>query len=154
VRNGRSVAVEGGIVCHDPPRFAGGLAGSLRTPVAACLLPGGTDPNLGTTNPNLAQKARIERLYAIADGEAQPREDEPQIVICVDEFGPLNLQPRPGRQWAAISGNARETGREPRPRLRATFNRTGGVRHLFAAYDLGHDKLHGHISPARPGRGF
>ena len=22
------------------------------------------------------------------------------MVICMDEFGPLNLQPHPGRQWA------------------------------------------------------
>ena len=35
---------------------------------------------------------RIERLYAIADGEA-----EPGVVVCLDEFGPLNLHPRPGR---------------------------------------------------------
>lgn len=92
---------------------------------------------------------RIERLYAIADGEAGPREGEPEVVICLDEFGPLNLQPRPGRHWAAISGNAREPGREPRPRLRATYNRTGGVRHLFAACDLGRDRLYGHIKPRK-----
>jgi hypothetical protein len=41
------------------------------------------------------------------------------------------------RLYAIADGNAREPGRESRPRLRATFNRTGGVRHLFAAYDLG-----------------
>jgi hypothetical protein len=68
----------------------------------------------GSTDPEFAQKnARIERLYAIADGEAE-------VVICVDEFGPLNLQPRPGRQWAPISGNAKEPGRDPRRRMRAT----------------------------------
>jgi hypothetical protein len=47
------------------------------------------------------------------------------------------------------SAATREPGREPRPRLRATFNRTGGVRHLFAAYDLGRDKLYGHIKPRK-----
>jgi transposase len=31
--------------------------------------------------------------------------------------------------------------------MRATYNRTGGVRHLFAAYDLGRDRLCGHIKP-------
>ena len=104
----------------------------------------------GSTDPEFTQKkARIERLYAIADGEAEPREGEPEVVVCVDEFGPLNLQPRPGRQWAAISGNAKEPGREPRPRMRATYNRTGGVRHLFAAYDLGRDRLYGHIKPRK-----
>ena len=27
-----------------------------------------------------------------------------KVIFYVDEFGPLNLQPRPGRQWAAVSG--------------------------------------------------
>jgi transposase len=99
----------------------------------------------GSTDPEFKQKkARIERLYAIVDGEAE-REGEPEVLTCIDEFGPLNLQPRPGRAWAAISGNAKDPGREPRPRLRATYNRTGGVRHLFAAYDLGRDRLYGHV---------
>src|SRR5580698_9723830 len=61
------------------------------------------------------KKARVERLYAIADGEVIARADEPTVVFCLDEFGPLNLLPRPGRQWAAVSGKGREPGREPRP---------------------------------------
>jgi transposase len=96
-----------------------------------------------------AKKARVERLYAIADGEAVPEPGEPQVIFCVDEFGPLNLQPRPGRQWAAISGKSKEPGRAPRPRLRATYTRTAGVRHLFAAYELGEDKLYGHVKPRK-----
>ena len=60
---------------------------------------------------------------------------------------------RPGssraRSTAAISGNAKEPGREPRPRLRATDNRTSGIRHLFAAYDLGRDKLYGYVRPRK-----
>ena len=104
----------------------------------------------GSTDPEFAQKkARIERLYAIADGEAEPRDGEPDVVICVDEFGPLNLQPRPGRQWAPISGISAEPGREPRRRMRATYTRTGGVRHLLAAYDLDRDRLYGHIKPRK-----
>jgi hypothetical protein len=67
----------------------------------------------------------------------------------VDEFGPLNLQPRPGRQWAAISGKSKESGRAPRRRMRATYTRTKGVRHLFAAYELGEDKLFGYIKPRK-----
>ena len=47
-----------------------------------------------------AKKNRILELYAIADGKAQPRAGDPDVVICYDEFGPLNLQPHPGRQWA------------------------------------------------------
>ena len=96
-----------------------------------------------------AKKARVEQLYAIADREVTPADGDPEIVFCVDEFGPLNLQPRPGRQWAAVSGKNKEPGRAPRPRMRATYTRTAGVRHLFAAYELGEDKLYGHIKPRK-----
>jgi hypothetical protein len=71
------------------------------------------------------------------------------VIFCVDEFGPLNPQPRPGRQWAAIGGKGKEPGRAPRPRLGATYTRKAGVRHLFAAYDLGEDKLYRHIKPRK-----
>jgi transposase len=98
------------------------------------------------------KKARVEHLYAIADREVVPEAGEPEVIFCVDEFGPLNLQPRPGRQWAAVSGKNAEPGREPRPRMRATYTRTEGVRHLFAAYELGEDKLFGHVK-ARKTRG-
>jgi transposase len=96
-----------------------------------------------------AKKARVEHLYAITDGEVVPDPGEPEVIFCVDEFGPLNLQPRPGRQWAAVSGKSKEPGREPRPRMRATYTRTEGVRHLFAAYELGEDKLSGHVKPRK-----
>jgi transposase len=95
------------------------------------------------------KKARVEHLYAIADREVIPEAGEPQVIFCVDEFGPLNLQPRPGRQWAAVSGKGKEPGRAPRRRMRATYHRTAGVRHLFAAYELGEDKLFGHIKPRK-----
>jgi transposase len=95
------------------------------------------------------KKARVEHLYAIADREAPPQAGDPEIVFCVDEFGPLNLQPRPGRHWAAVSGKGKEPGRAPRPRMRATYNRKAGVRHLLAAYELGEDKLFGHIKPRK-----
>ena len=48
-------------------------------------------------------------------------------MICADEFGPLNLQPRPGRAWRPAAHPAR---------LRATYHCTGGVRHMLAALDL------------------
>ena len=79
-----------------------------------------------------------------------PDDGEPEIVFCVDELGPLNLQPRPGRQWAAVSGKNKDPGRAPRRRRRATYTRTAGVRHLFAAYELGEDKLYGHMKPRQP----
>ena len=67
----------------------------------------------------------------------------------MDEFGPLNLQPRPGRQWAAVSGKnknpAGSRGRGCAPPTPAPQ----GVRHLFAAYELGEDKLFGHVKPRK-----
>jgi transposase len=95
------------------------------------------------------QKARIEHLHAIADRAVARGAGDPEVVFCVDEFGPLNLQPRPGRQWASIGGKGKEPGRAPRRRMRATYTRTAGVRHLFAAYELGEDKLYGHIKPRK-----
>ena len=50
-----------------------------------------------------AKKNRVLELYAIADGTAEPGPDDPTVVFCVDEFGPLNLQPHPGKQWAPIA---------------------------------------------------
>src|SRR5262249_26138352 len=100
-----------------------------------------------------AKKARVEHLYAIADREITPQDGDPEIVFCVDEFGPLNLQPRPGQQWAAVSGKNKEPGRAPRPRMRATYTRTAGARHLFAAYELARTSCTGTSSRARPGPG-
>ncbi|WP_232839061.1 IS630 family transposase [Streptomyces triticisoli] len=96
-----------------------------------------------------AKKARVEHLYAIADAEVIPEEGEPEVVFCMDEFGPLNLMPHPGWQWAERGGKYKDPDREPRRRRRATYNRYGGVRHLFAALDLAKDKLYGHIKPVK-----
>jgi len=94
-----------------------------------------------------AKKNRILQLYAIADGAAAPKKGDPSVVICYDEFGPLNLQPHPGKHWAAAGGGSAE----PRRRRRATYVRRLGVRHLLAAYDLSTDRLYGHVK-ARKGR--
>jgi hypothetical protein len=53
-----------------------------------------------STDPDYAvKKARVEHLYAIADGEVIPGPGEPEVIFCLDEFGPRNLQPCPGRQY-------------------------------------------------------
>jgi transposase len=72
-----------------------------------------TDPDF------IAKTRRVLDLYdhPPADGR----------MVCADEFGPLNLQPRPGRAWRPTAHPAR---------LRATYRRTGGVRHMIAALDL------------------
>jgi transposase len=98
-----------------------------------------------------AKKNRVLELYDIADGNALPGLGDPTVVICMDEFGPLNLQPHPGKQWAAPGGKHKNPDRQPRRRRRATYKRPHGVRHLLAAYDLGRDKLYGHIKK-RKGR--
>ncbi len=54
--------------------------------------------------------------------------------ISIDEFGPLNLQPRHGKHYARI-GHV--------DRLRATYSRKGGVRYMFGAYDMERDTLVG-----------
>ena len=105
-----------------------------------------------SADPHYAEKkARAGHLYAIADGEVSPEPGEPGVIFCVDEFGPLNLQPRPGRQWAAVSGKRKEPGRQPRPRMRATYTRTEGVRHLPAPMSWVRTSCSGTSSPARPG---
>jgi transposase len=88
-----------------------------------------------------AKKNRVLDLYDLVDGKTKPRPGDPDVVFCVDEFGPLNLQPHPGKQWAVKGGG----GSRPRRRRRATFTRPHGVRHLLAAYDLNLDRLYGHI---------
>ena len=92
-----------------------------------------------------AKKNRVLELYGIADGKRKPKRGDPTVVICVDEFGPLNLQPHPGKQWAAVGGKHADPDRAPRRRRRATYKRPHGIRHLLAAYDLSTDRLYGHI---------
>ncbi len=98
-----------------------------------------------------AKKNRVLELYDLADGKAPPGPGDPTVVICMDEFGPLNLQPHAGKHWAAVGGRHADPGRPPRRRRRATFKRPHGVRHLLAAYDLGRDRLYGHVK-VRKGR--
>jgi hypothetical protein len=81
-----------------------------------------------------------------------PGEGDPEVIFCVDEFGPLNLQPRPGRQWAAVSGKNKEPGRAPRRRMRATCTRTAGgpapIRRLRAG---GGQAVRAHPAAQDPG---
>ena len=95
------------------------------------------------------KKARVEHLYAIADREVIPDAGEPGVIFCVDEFGPLNLQPRPGRHWAAVSGKNAEPGREPRRGCAPPTPAPKACGTCFAAYELGEDKLFGHVKPRK-----
>lgn len=60
-----------------------------------------------STDPDCeARKNRVFDLYAIADGTLTPGPGDPSVVICMDEFGPLNLQPHPGKHWALQASGA------------------------------------------------
>jgi transposase len=91
------------------------------------------------------KKNRILELYAIADGTTEPDDDDPTVVICVDEFGPLNLQPHPGKHWApslpARATPPRRVGDVCAPPTTGPH----GVRHMMGAYDLATDRLYGHV---------
>jgi transposase len=91
------------------------------------------------------KKNRILELYAIADGDVDAGEDDPTVIICVDEFGPLNLQPHPGKQWAIKAVGKGDLESPRRRRMRATYTRPHGVRHMMGAYDLSRDRLYGHV---------
>lgn len=84
------------------PKYSGGRSRTF-------TLPGQPDYQI--------KKARVEHLYAIADGEVVPDEDKPQVIWCLDEFGPLNLMPRSGRQWAERGGKYKAPEREPPSRM-------------------------------------
>ncbi len=72
-----------------------------------------TDPHF------IAKMQRVLDLYdhPPADGR----------VICLDEFGPLNLMPRKGKRWRPAGSPAR---------LLATYNRYNGVMHMIAARSI------------------
>lgn len=78
-----------------------------------------------------AKYRRIRRLYR--------RRPAGGRRICIDEFGPLNLQPRHGRCFT-------KKGRKRVERHRATYHRKGGVRHFLAAYDLETGRLFGQFT--------
>ncbi len=79
----------------------------------------------GSRDPDFAAKmARVLELYDQAAAGIVPGGGR---VICVDEFGPLNLLPRPGHGWFPRGAPTRQ---------RATYHRYGGVRQMLAALDL------------------
>lgn len=92
-----------------------------------------------------AKKNRALYLYELADGKTKPGVGDPEVVICMDEFGPLNLVPHPGHQWAPAAAGPGEQAAPRRRRRRATYKRPNGVRHLLAGYDLATDRMYGHV---------
>jgi hypothetical protein len=82
--------------------------------------------------------AKMHRILALYD---HPPTDG--RVVCVDEFGPLNLHPRKGKTWRPV--------RKPR-RQRATYNRHDGV--MLAALDLATGKIFYRIRDRKRHREF
>src|SRR3954463_14625254 len=82
-----------------------------------------------STDPDYdAKTGRVLELYAIADGVAEPGPADPAVVFCVDEFGPLNLQPHPGKQWAPRASGRGDPAAPRRRRRRATYTRPPRAR--------------------------
>ena len=97
----------------------------------------------GSRDPEFTTKlARIMELYDQAVEGTVPGGGR---VICVDEFGPLNRQPRPGRGWFPRAAPARQ---------RATYHRLGGVRQMFAALDLASGQMFYRFRAARRSQEF
>lgn len=84
--------------------------------------------------------SKMRRILALYD--CPPADGR---VVCVDEFGPLNLQPRKGKAWRPRT--------KPR-RLRATYHRYDGVMHMLAALDLATGKLFYRIRDRKRSREF
>jgi hypothetical protein len=99
------------------------------------------------TSPDRVRAVLNNFNYDIAEGKAGPGPGDPTVVFSMDEFAPLNLLPRAGKQWAPVVRRRSKgsTSGPRRRRLRATYSRTKGVRHLLAALDMNADKLYGHI---------
>lgn len=83
-------------------------------------------------------KEKLKRIRELTD-----REHNPPIVVSADEMGPISLKPMGGRSWAR-SGHP--------DRVRATYHRTMGVRHLMGAYDDYHKRLWGWTSHRKRGK--
>jgi transposase len=83
-------------------------------------------------------KAKAERVLSLY---REPPADGP--VVCFDEMGPIQLIPHQGAGWTPVG----------RPeRHRATYNRKGGTRYLFGAYDVGADHLMGRLRAHKSAR--
>jgi transposase len=90
-------------------------------------------------DPLFAEKYRaIRRLYQHRPANGRR--------LCIDEFGPLNLQPRHGH---CHKGPGKRVDR-----LRATYSRKGGIRHFLAFYDLETDRLYGRFTEHKKAKDF
>jgi transposase len=108
----------------------GVIASVSRESIRQILRAGGVSWQASKTWKASSDPGFITKMHRVLDLYDHPPRDG--RVICADEFGPLNLQPRPGRAWRPAGHPAR---------LRATYHRTSGVRHMIAALDLATGKM-------------
>lgn len=92
-----------------------------------------------STDPEFCPKyRRVRRLYRKRPAGGRR--------LCVDEFGPLNLQPRHGH---CLAGPHKRV-----ERLRATYRRNSGIRHFLCFYDMETGRLYGRFTRAKTARDF
>lgn len=109
----------------------GTVAAISRETLRRILHPGGVSRQGTATWKASTDPDFMVRMHRVLDLYDHPPDDG--RVICVDEFGPLNLMPRKGKVWRPVGS--------PR-RSRATYNRRHGVMPMLAALDLTIGKVH------------
>jgi transposase len=92
-----------------------------------------------STDPLFVQKFRaIRRLYRQRPANGRR--------LCIDEFGPLHLQPR--------HGHCRKGPGQHVQRIRANYDRSKDIRHFLAFYDLETDRLYGRFTKHKTANDF
>ena len=120
----------------------GGAAISTET-LRRILRAGGVTWQTTTTWKASTDPEFIAKMHRILDLYDHPPADG--RVVCVDEFGPPNLQPRKGKAWRPATKSMRQ---------RATYNRYNGVKHMLAALDLATGKIFHRIRDRKRHREF
>ncbi len=81
-------------------------------------------------------KKKVKDAQKSAGGYSLDISGKAFAVLSFDEFGPIELRPEEGSNWA----------REKHPdRVPATYHREKGTKQLLVAYDLGQDRTYAHM---------
>jgi transposase len=82
----------------------------------------------------------VKKSWVLAAYQAAEAGTLDGVVVSFDECGPISLKPHAGSGWFPAGRPARQ---------RATYHRHSGTRKLLGAYDVGADRLWGHVE-SRP----
>ena len=121
----------------------GTVAAISRETLRRILRAGGVSWQTTTTWKASTDPEFIAKMHRILDLYDHPPADG--RVVCVDEFGPLNLLPRKGKAWRPATRPLRQ---------RATYNRYDGVKHMLAAMDLATGRIFYRIRDRKRHREF